>query len=122
MGDFDASEVRSFALELAEMPKGTSRKIAGSLTRHTRKVAEKARAFAPVDRPWLSTPEGIRYDTRGMSRRVYSPVDDRGRPVAVFVEFGTASMAPRPLLLEALNQVSPSFQADVERIFREETR
>jgi len=116
VADFDTSDLRKFGVELAEAPKGTSRKISGSLTRHTRQVAEKARASAAQDRPWLGTAEGIRYDTRGLSRRVYSPPDPDGKPVGLFYEFGTSDMPPRPLLLAALNEVSPLFVADLERI------
>ncbi len=116
MGEFDSSEIRKFSVELGEAPAAVRRKISGSLTRHIPKVATKARSLAAKDRPWLGTEQGIRYDTRGMSRRVYSPPDPRGKPVGLFYEFGTSDMAPRPLLLAALNEVAPEFEADLERI------
>jgi hypothetical protein len=47
---------------------------------------------------------------------VYSPPDPDGKPVGLFYEFGTSDMPPRPLLLAALNEVSPLFVADLERI------
>lgn len=116
-----SSDLRKFAVELREKPKGTSRKISGALTRHTNRVAATAADLAPRDRPWLAT-QGIRKDTTTLARRVYVPLDPDGQNVGMHVEFGTSKMAPRPFLLPAFDRHKQEFVDDVTRIAEEDLR
>lgn len=117
MGDFDMSEVRRFADELEAAPPKVVAKVRGSLTRHVNKMAAGARADAPRDRPWLAT-EGIAVavDQERLTRAVTTGADPNGKPVGLFVEFGTSRMAPRPFLYPQLDKFGPEFVSDLERI------
>lgn len=99
------------------------RQVSGSLTRHTNMIHARAVALAPKDRPWLST-QGIRKDTRGDARRVYTVRDETrktrrepdGTDVGMHVEFGTSNAPPRPFLYPAFQAYSEAFFRDVESI------
>lgn len=113
------AEVARFADELAAAPAAVIAKVRGSLTRHVNKMATGARADAPRDRPWLAT-QGIRVTGAGrLSRAMSSGPDPRGKPVALFVEFGTVKHPPQPFMYPQLDKVGPLFVADVERILDE---
>lgn len=120
MGDFDTSEVHDFADELAAAGPATLAKVRGSLTRHINKMAAGAKADAPRDRPWLAV-EGIHVDTAAgrLSRAMSSGPDPRGKPVALFVEFGTSRQPPQPFMYPQLDRYGPQLVADVERILGE---
>jgi HK97 gp10 family phage protein len=117
--EVDFSDARLLAADLYAAGPEVVRKVRNALTRNANSIAKNARANAPKDRPWLSTPEGIKADTRGLSRRIYSPPDERGRPVGLFVEIGTSVRPPQPFLVPALQQQEPAFVSEVDRIMRE---
>jgi len=118
--DLDMDELRRFAAELEAAGPAVVPKVNGALTRHANRVAARARDFAPKDRPWLATTEGITVRADGrFTRRIGTGADPRGKPVGFMVEYGTSKMAPRPFMRRALADVGPDFVSDLEHILYE---
>lgn len=107
---FDASELKKLSADLRAAGPKISPKISGLLTSTANTVARDARAAAPKDRPWLSTAEGIRVETRGkFTRTIISGLDPKGESVGYRVEYGTSVQAARPFLGPAMKRHRETF-------------
>jgi hypothetical protein len=105
--DIDVSEVLDLANDLETVaPKQMKNAIRSVLGPETTQLRDRMRAGAPKDRPWLSTAQGIKKSMRtypdAVVGSVYSPPDPEGRPVAVFVLYGTSKMPPQDFLSGAM--------------------
>lgn len=104
--EFDLRELYVLADDLQNVaPKQMRKAVTAVTVAETKAVQARAKAAAPRDRPWLST-RGIRRklykNADNISGTVYTVPDPRGRPVGLFVEFGTSKMEPQPFLSVAI--------------------
>ena len=109
----DTSELTRFAAELAAAPVKLAAGLEPVVEHSAERFAARARADAPKDRPWLSTPEGIQVlagDDPG-SKVVATGLDPRGNPVGMLQEFGTSVMAPQPFFFQQEEPVADEFEA-----------
>ena len=99
--EFDLSEVGGVAQLILMAPKQATKAAGDAGVVIGAEVKRRAQNDAPDDRPWLSK-HGIRVKTwrfaDGSHTDVYTTVDDEGRPVGFFVEYGTADTPPVPFL------------------------
>lgn len=107
MIDIDVTEIMKLASDLENVaPKQMRNAVRSVLSPETSQLRDRMRAGAPRDRPWLSTSQGIKKSMRtypdAIVGSVYSPPDPRGRPVAVFVVYGTSKMPPQDFLSPAM--------------------
>lgn len=112
MIDLDVSEILDLADDLENVaPKQMKNAVRKVVRAETTQVRSRAQAGAPKDRPWLST--GIEQSMRtygdAIVGSVYSPLDPEGRPVAVFVVYGTAVMAPQDFITPAITPAESTF-------------
>lgn len=96
----DFSELAALAQQFAAAGGNADKVVRKELAAAGRRVAAKAAAAAPKDRPWLSQNIKVKHwRAAGDSHTdVFVPPDPLGRPVAVFVEYGTTHQAPQPFL------------------------
>ncbi len=111
--DIDVSEILELANDLANVaPKQMKNAVRRVVRAETAQVRSRAQAGAPKDRPWLST-GGIQQSLRtygdAIVGSVYSPPDPEGRPVAVFVVYGTSKMAPQDFITPAMSPAEGTF-------------
>lgn len=107
MIDIDVSEILDLADDLENIaPKQMKNAVRSVISPETAQVRDRARAGAPKDRPWLGTAKAIRKSMRtypdAIVGSVYSGPDPRGRPVAVFVVYGTSRMPPQDFITPAM--------------------
>lgn len=107
--DIDMREILKLADDLENIAPRQMQNAVRKVTRNElAQVKKRARAAAPKDRPWLSR-GGLRRSMRtygdAIVGTVYSPPDPEGRPVAVFVVYGTSKMPPNDFIGPA---ISPS--------------
>ncbi len=112
--DLDMSEVLDLANDLENVaPKQMKNAVHRVVRAETTQVRSRAQAGAPKDRPWLSTGAGIKQSLRtygdAIVGSVYSPPDPEGRPVAVFVVYGTYKMAPQDFITPAMSPAEGTF-------------
>lgn len=112
--DIDVSELLDLAHDLETVaPKQMLNAVRTVVRAERNQVRSRAQAGAPKDRPWLSTAAGLKISMRTYSDAVvgsvYSPPDPEGRPVAVFVVYGTAVMAPQDFLTPAMSPAESTF-------------
>jgi HK97 gp10 family phage protein len=105
--DIDVTELLDLAGDLENIAPKQMRNAMRAVTKaETAQVLSRARAGAPKDRPWLAGP-GLRKSMRtygdAVVGSVYSPPDPEGRPVAVFVVYGTSKMAPQDFITPAMS-------------------
>lgn len=110
MIDIDVTEILKLADDLENVAPKQMKNAVRKVTRaETAQVRSRAQAAAPKDRPWLSTTQGIRKSMRtygdAIVGSVFSTPDPEGRPVAVFVVYGTSVMPPQDFITPA---ISPS--------------
>lgn len=120
MPDVDASEVHDFAKELHRVPAMHRVAVGRSVQSHTETVAQRARTNAPRDRPWLSTPDGIR-DSFGFIGgnavgTVWTGEDPRGEYVGFRVEYGTSDTQPQPFMVAAFRSERRQMIAEIATI------
>lgn len=116
--DIDMTEILNLADDLENVAPKQMKNAVRKVTRtETSQMLSRARAGAPKDRPWLSTAKGIRKSMRtypdAIVGSVYSPPDPEGRPVAVFVVYGTSKMPPQDFLTPAISPAESTYPAAV---------
>lgn len=116
--DIDMTEILDLADDLENVaPKQMMNAVRAVTRAETTQVRSRAQAAAPKDRPWLSTGAGIRQSMRtygdAIVGSVYSPPDPRGRPVAVFVVYGTAVMPPQDFITPAITPAESTYPSAV---------
>lgn len=114
MIDIDVSEILDLASDLENIaPKQMKNAVRTVVRAETTAMRSRAQAGAPKDRPWLSTGAGIKKSMRtygdAIVGSVYSPPDPEGRPVAVFVVYGTSVMAPQDFITPAITPAESTF-------------
>lgn len=108
------SDLGVFETDMRNIGSRVRYQVSRALDRDIPRIAANAASRAPKDRPWLGVlGQGIRYDTGGLSRRIYSPLDPEGNAVGLHVEYGTSFMAPQPFLTPALEEGSTAFFSHV---------
>lgn len=115
--DIDMREVMKLADDLETIaPKQMLNAVRKTTRAELAQVKSRARAGAPKDRPWLSR-GGLRRSMRTYSDAVvgtvYSPPDPEGRPVAVFVVYGTSKMPPQDFITPAITPAEASYPTAV---------
>jgi hypothetical protein len=111
--DLDMREVLDLANDLETIaPKQMKNAVRTVVKAETVQVLSRAKAGAPQDRPWLAT-SGLKKSMRtygdAIVGSVYSPPDPEGRPVAVFVVYGTSKMPPQDFITPAMSPAEASF-------------
>lgn len=111
--DLDLSEVLDLADDLENVAPKQMLNAARKVTREELgQVKRRARSGAPKDRPWLSK-GGLRRSMRtygdAIVGSVYSPPDPEGRPVAVFVVYGTSKMPPNDFIGPAISPAEATY-------------
>lgn len=119
--EVDMSELTEFGKLLEQAPKQAMAAVRRAVVKEGRAAKSRAVAGAPRDRPWLAS--HIRSKTwtnpDSVAVSVFAELyDDRGRPVAVFVEHGTSEMAPNPFMTNAVapaeSTLGPAVLAEVD--------
>lgn len=116
--DIDVTEILDLADDLENVAPKQMLNVVRKVTRaETTQVRSRAQAGAPKDRPWLSTGAGIKQSMRtygdAIVGSVYSGPDPEGRPVAVFVVYGTSVMPPQDFITPAISPAESTYPAAV---------
>jgi HK97 gp10 family phage protein len=116
--DVDMSELADLGKTLGESAAQAMTAVHSATLAEGKQVHARAKAGAPRDRPWLVT--GIRRKTRreanGSSVNVYTIPDPRGRTVAFYVEYGTATTAPQPFMQPAVAPALETYPAAIAKV------
>lgn len=112
--DIDVSEILKAADDLETVaPKQIKNAMRTVVRAERNQVRSRAQAGAPKDRPWLSTGAGLKVSMRtygdAIVGTVYSPPDPGGRPVAIFVVYGTSKMPPQDFITPAMSPAESTF-------------
>jgi hypothetical protein len=103
MGDIsiDTRELERLAQDLLKAEEPVRKEAIAATQRVGAQVAQRARAGAPRDRPWLAT-QGIHRKTwrpsDGVHVDVFTGMDERGVNVGFLVDAGTSEISPNPFL------------------------
>lgn len=108
----DTGDLRRLAADLGGSQERVGRKVASILRDTASKVEASARAATPVDTGELR--DSITTDFRGDGRSLgmtawIGPTAMHGR----FVEYGTASIAPRPFMAQAVDAHREDFERQI---------
>lgn len=103
--DLDVSEILKLANDLENVAPKQMLAAAKKVTvKETKALHDRAKSAAPRDRPWLAT-QGLKRSVKrypdAVVGTVYGVSDPRGRPVAFFAIYGSATAAPDDFLAEA---------------------
>lgn len=110
--DIDVSEILDLAHDLETVAPKQMKNAVRKVTRaETAQVRSRMAAGAPKDRPWLagSFKVSLRTYSDAIVGSAYSTPDERGRPVAVFVVYGTADTAPQDFITPAMSPTEGTF-------------
>lgn len=105
----DVSALRKLAADLDAAPARVRHDVEGVLDQAADDLAARARALAPVETGELRN--SIRASGAGMDRAVTAAA-----PHAIFQEFGTRHMAPRPFMGPAADAIEPKLVADLAKV------
>jgi hypothetical protein len=109
----DLSEIEDVAKALGTSPERVRKAARGACSDVGADVLAAAQTAAPRDRPWLAT-QGIKRrtwsDNGGAHTDIYTVPDPEGRPVGVFVEFGTSNAPPQPFLSPQITWAGPALR------------
>lgn len=120
MTELDVSQVLKLSADLERSSGRLGRKAASVVRKSGQQLKTQAQALAPTRTGALRASVQVSTSGDGRGSGISATVGPTVR-YAQFVEYGTSKMTPQPFIGPALDAVTPSFIAAMERLAEEET-
>ncbi|GAA0187996.1 HK97-gp10 family putative phage morphogenesis protein [Glutamicibacter creatinolyticus] len=113
--EFDASELRTLAADLGNVPKLAGQLAKVAVKKTAKDIEATAKALAPVDTGFLRSAVKSS-DLRNVSQDSPEAEVRAGASYSVYQELGTSRMAPQPFMGPAADKHTPAFEAAMAEI------